>query len=91
MACPMQYCYSSVISRKMGLVGNKNTIVVWCKLGQEETIMTYLVDAMRIIYQFLSINFLKVLNKITGLSFLPLQLNSCVTACCRTWGCSAAQ
>lgn len=28
-----------------------------------------LIHAMRIIYQFLSINFLKVLNKMTGRSF----------------------
>lgn len=34
--------------------------------------MMYLIDAMRIIYQFLSINFLKILNKILGLSFFPV-------------------
>lgn len=31
-----------------------------------------LIDAMRIIYPFLSINFFKVLNKILGMSVFPV-------------------
>lgn len=53
--------------------------------------MTSLIDAVRVIYQFLSINFLKVLNKITGLSFLSLQLKLSDCKLGRTHGWSASQ
>lgn len=45
---------------------------------------------MRIIYQFLSINFLKVLNKILGLSFFPVYAaDGCMGSCSKCGRSSA--
>lgn len=79
MVCLIQDCY---LSLKESGASREQNMVVQCKVwGQEETItMLPLIDAMRIIYQFLSINFLNIWNKTIACLSCLFSGRVCVTA-----------